>query len=117
MPDNVAIESLPIDRCLGVVRRRSGRGARVTISPIHKGDDSDPHLLALPTRDRCERGALHKVLSALQEKYRRVLELWFLAGHSIEEASHVMPISVSNPKVIQRCVLWTTARLAQEVAR
>ena len=53
----------------------------------------------------------------LQKKYRRVLELWFLAGHSIEEASHVMAISVSNAKVIQRCALRMTARLAQEAAR
>ena len=117
MPDNVPIGSPPIDRCPGVVRRRSEPGASVTIIPIHRGDDNDPQLLALPTRDRRGRGALHKVLSALQKKYRRVLELWFLAGHSIEEASHVMAISVSNAKVIQRCALRMTARLAQEAGR
>jgi DNA-directed RNA polymerase specialized sigma24 family protein len=117
MPDNVPIGSLLIDRCPGVGRRRSGPGARVTISPIHRRDDNDPQLLALPARDRRGRGALHNVLSALQEKYRRVLELWFLAGGSIEEASPVMAISVSNAKVIQRCVPGMTARLAQEAAR
>ena len=52
-----------------------------------------------------------------KKKYRRVLELWLLAGHSIEEASDVMAISVSNAKVIQRCARRMTARLAQEAAR
>jgi DNA-directed RNA polymerase specialized sigma24 family protein len=104
MPDNVLIGSSPIDRRPDVVRRRSEPDASVTISPIHRGDDNDPQLLAPRTRDR-------------RDKYRRVLELWFLAGHSIEEASDVMAISVSNAKVIQRCALRMTARLAQEAAR
>ena len=117
MPDNVPIGSPPIDRRPGVVRRRSGPGASVTISPIYRGDDNDPQLLALPTRDRRGRGVLQKIRSALQNKYRRVLELWFLAGHSIEEASHVMAVSVSNAKVIQRCALRMTARRPQEAAR
>jgi hypothetical protein len=117
MPENVPIGSPPIDRCPGVVRCRSEPDASVTISPIHRGDDNNPQLLALSTRDRRGRGVLHKVLSALQDKYGRVLELWFLAGHSIEEASHVMAISVSNAKVIKRCALQMTARLVQEAAR
>ena len=62
-------------------------------------------------------GLCTRFLSALQKKYRRVLELWFLAGQSIEEASHVMAISVSNAKVIQRGALRMTARLAQEAVR
>ncbi len=117
MPDNVPIGSPPIDRCPGVVRRRSEPGASVTIIPIHRGDDNNPQPLAVPTQDRRGRGALHKILSALQKKYRRVLELWLLAGHSIEEASDVMAISVSNAKVIQRGARRMTARLAQEAAR
>ncbi len=103
--------------CSGVVRRRPGPGASVTTSPIHRGDDNEPRLLALPTPRATQARALHRILSALQKKYRRVLELWSLAGHSIEEASHVMAISVSNAKVIQRCALRMTARLAQEAAR
>jgi DNA-directed RNA polymerase specialized sigma24 family protein len=71
----------------------------------------------LPTGERRGRGALHKILAALQKKYRRVRELWIPAGHSIEEASHVMAISVSNAKVIQRCARRMTARPAQEAAR
>ncbi len=53
----------------------------------------------------------------MQKKYRRVLELWFLAGQSIEEASHVMAISVSNAKVMQPRALRVVARLAQEAGR
>jgi DNA-directed RNA polymerase specialized sigma24 family protein len=71
----------------------------------------------LPTGERRGRAALHKLLSALQKKHRRVLELWFPAGHSIEEASDIMAISVSNAALIQRCALRMTARLAQEAAR
>ena len=117
MPGNVPIGSPPVDRCPGVVRRRSGPGASVTISPIHRGDDNDPQLLALRRRDRRGRGPCTKSSSALQKKYRRVLELWSRAGHSTEEASHVMAISVSNAKVIQRGARRVTARLAQEAAR
>jgi DNA-directed RNA polymerase specialized sigma24 family protein len=68
-------------------------------------------------RERRGRRALHKIVFALQNKYRRVIELWFVAGHSIEEASHIVAISVSNAKVTQRCALRMTARLAQEAAR
>ena len=87
------------------------------MSPIYRGDDNDPQLLALPARDRRGRGALRQVRSALQNKYRRVHELWLLAGHSIEEAAHVMAVSVSNVKVIQRGALRVTARRPQEAAR
>ena len=52
-----------------------------------------------------------------KSKYRRVHELWLLAGHSIEEAAHVMAVSVSNAKVIQRGALRVTARRPQEAAR
>ena len=40
-----------------------------------------------------------------------------MAGHSIEEASHIMAVSVSNAKVIQRFALRMTAGLAQEAGR
>jgi hypothetical protein len=59
-------------------------------------------------------GPRPQVLSALQNERRRVLELGPGAGHSIEEASPVMAMSVSNTKVTRRCVLRMAAGLAQE---
>jgi DNA-directed RNA polymerase specialized sigma24 family protein len=74
-------------------------------------------LLVLPGRQRRRPGALHEVLSALPNKYRRVLEPWSRAGHSIKEASPVMAISVSNAKVAQLRAVRTAAGLAQEAGR
>ena len=74
---------------LGVVRRRSGPGASVTISPIHRRDDNDAPAIGAPDPRGTKARALHNILSAFtKRKYRRVLELWFVAGHSIKEASH-----------------------------
>src|SRR5580700_10600287 len=42
-----------------------------------------------------------KILAALPERYRRILELRFLEACSIKEAAHTMEITVSNAKVLQ----------------
>jgi DNA-directed RNA polymerase specialized sigma24 family protein len=74
-------------------------------------------LLVKPGRERRRPGALHEVLYALPKKYRRVLEPWCGAGHSIKEASPVMAVSVSNTKVTQLRAVRTAAGPAQEAGR
>lgn len=52
-----------------------------------------------------------KILAALPERYRRILELRFLEACSIKEAAHAMNVSVSNAKVLQHRALRMAAKL------
>ena len=52
-----------------------------------------------------------RVLAALPEHYRRILELRFLRGYSVRESAHEMGITVTNAKVLQHRAL---RRAAQE---
>ncbi len=55
-----------------------------------------------------------KILAALPERYRRILELRFLEACSIKEAAHAMEISVSNAKVLQHRALRMAAKVGLE---
>jgi RNA polymerase sigma-70 factor (ECF subfamily) len=48
---------------------------------------------------------LEATLSALPERYRRVLELRFLQGASLQETAEVLHITVANAKVLQHRAL------------
>jgi RNA polymerase sigma factor (sigma-70 family) len=52
-----------------------------------------------------------RILEALPERYRRILELRFLEACSIKEAAHAMQISVSNAKVLQHRALRMAAKV------
>jgi RNA polymerase sigma-70 factor (ECF subfamily) len=52
-----------------------------------------------------------RVLAALPDHYRRILELRFLRGYSVKEAAGEMGITVTNAKVLQHRAL---RRAAQE---
>jgi RNA polymerase sigma factor (sigma-70 family) len=54
-----------------------------------------------------------QILSALPERYRRILELRFLETCSIKEAAHAMDVSVSNAKVLQHRALRMAAQMAE----
>jgi RNA polymerase sigma-70 factor (ECF subfamily) len=51
-----------------------------------------------------------RVLAALPEHYRRILELRFLRGYSVKEAAGEMGITVPNAKVMQHRALRRAAR-------
>ena len=55
-----------------------------------------------------------KILMALPERYRRILQLRFLEACSIKEAAQTMQISVSNAKVLQHRALRMAADLDLE---
>jgi RNA polymerase sigma factor (sigma-70 family) len=55
-----------------------------------------------------------RILAALPDRYRRILELRFLQSCSIKEAAHTMNISETNAKVLQHRALRRAARIAQE---
>jgi RNA polymerase sigma-70 factor (ECF subfamily) len=52
-----------------------------------------------------------RILAALPERYRRILELRFLEACSIKEAAQAMQVSVSNAKVLQHRALRMAAEL------
>jgi RNA polymerase sigma-70 factor (ECF subfamily) len=56
-----------------------------------------------------------KILAALTDRYRRILELRFLEACTIKEAAHAMGVSVSNAKVLQHRALRMAANLGLEV--
>jgi RNA polymerase sigma-70 factor (ECF subfamily) len=65
-----------------------------------------------PVSDAPER--LGRILAALPERYRQILELRFLQASSIKEAAQVMNITVSNAKVLQHRALQMAAKLSTE---
>ena len=56
-----------------------------------------------------------RILAALPDRYRRILELRFLEACSIKEAAHSMGVSVSNAKVLQHRALRMAAKVGLEV--
>jgi RNA polymerase sigma factor (sigma-70 family) len=57
-----------------------------------------------------------KILRALPDRYRRILELRFLEACSIKETARAMNVSVANAKVLQHRALRMAAQVAAELA-
>jgi RNA polymerase sigma-70 factor (ECF subfamily) len=57
----------------------------------------------------------NKILAALPDRYRRILELRFLEACSIKEAAAAMEVSVSNAKVLQHRALQMAAKVELEL--
>jgi RNA polymerase sigma factor (sigma-70 family) len=55
-----------------------------------------------------------KILAALPDRYRRILELRFLEACSIKEAAQAMGVSVANAKVLQHRALRMAAKAGLE---
>jgi RNA polymerase sigma factor (sigma-70 family) len=58
-----------------------------------------------------------RILDALPERYRRILELRFLEACSIKEAAQAMKVSVGNAKVLQHRALRMAAKVATEMGQ
>jgi RNA polymerase sigma factor (sigma-70 family) len=56
-----------------------------------------------------------RILAALPDRYRRILELRFLEACSIKEAAQAMGVSVGNAKVLQHRALRMAAKAGLEV--
>jgi RNA polymerase sigma factor (sigma-70 family) len=80
--------------------------------------ESDIGYLAEPLLPDQQSGAAQRadrILVALPDRYRRILELRFLEACSIKEAAHIMEVSVSNAKVLQHRALRMAAQVAVEL--
>jgi RNA polymerase sigma factor (sigma-70 family) len=56
-----------------------------------------------------------RILAALPDRYRRILELRFLEACTIKEAAQAMNVSVSNAKVLQHRALRMAAKAGLEL--
>jgi RNA polymerase sigma factor (sigma-70 family) len=75
---------------------------------IHLAEPSEPDQPSdAPHRAR-------RILAALPDRYRRILELRFLEACSITEAADTMELSISNAKVLQHRALRMAAKVALE---
>src|ERR1700677_2295393 len=70
---------------------------------------AEPSKIAEPS-DAPQRAG--KILAALPDRYRRILELRFLEACTIKEAAQAMNVSVSNAKVLQHRALRMAATMA-----
>jgi RNA polymerase sigma factor (sigma-70 family) len=67
-----------------------------------------------PAPERKAEQEAERILAALPERYRRILQLRFLDACSIAEAAAAMGISVANAKVLQHRALRRAAGLTAE---
>jgi RNA polymerase sigma factor (sigma-70 family) len=91
---------------------------RLGLSVTAIDPDSDAGYLAEPSGPDQPSQAPHragKILAALPDRYRRILELRFLEACSIKEAAHTMNVSVSNAKVLQHRALRMAATVETEM--
>lgn len=66
-----------------------------------------------PSNNSSERA--RAILSALPDRYRRILELRFLEGSSIKEAANAMNVTVTNAKVLQHRALRMASQVPLEM--
>jgi RNA polymerase sigma factor (sigma-70 family) len=90
-------------------RRRLG----LEVTQIDPERDVAYFAVSDPDNDSSQRAS--RILAALPDRHRRVLELRFLEGCSIKEAARALFISVSNAKVLQHRALRLAARVAEEL--
>jgi RNA polymerase sigma factor (sigma-70 family) len=77
--------------------------------------DVELSYLASPAPDSRAGPRAQRILAALPDHYRRILELRFLEGCSIKESASALAISVSNAKVLQHRALRMASRVAEEL--
>src|SRR6202046_9728 len=80
--------------------------------------ESDLASLAEPSKTEVPSDAPQragKILAALPDRYRRILELRFLEACTIKEAAQAMNVSVSNAKVLQHRALRMAAKAGLEL--
>ena len=88
-------------------RRRLGIEVTV-IDPEAEAQGPEPATVGR-SADRARR-----ILAALPDRYRRVLELRFVEGCSVRDAAQAMGVTVANAKVLQHRALRLAASLPEE---
>lgn len=90
----------------------------VPVTTIDPASDLDDFVEPEPVDERSDAPRrTGKILAALPERYRRILELRFLEACTIKEAAQAMGVSISNAKVLQHRALRMAARMGLEDER
>jgi RNA polymerase sigma-70 factor (ECF subfamily) len=93
-------------------RRYYRHGAFLPYEDLHP-DDANDDAMKLPGRSNAE-VRVADTLDRLPEQYRRVLELRFLRGYSVQETAQELGITSGNAKVLQHRALAKAARLGAD---
>jgi RNA polymerase sigma-70 factor (ECF subfamily) len=94
-----------------VRNHRRSAGYRRTV-PLSRTMTAEPRKLR--SVDSGDRDKVIVLLQPLPPRYRQVLELRFLEGHSIEETAERMGVTIGNAKVLQHRALRKAASIAEE---
>jgi RNA polymerase sigma-70 factor (ECF subfamily) len=122
-----AMPRLRPDASIGEVRAYLRATARTTLAEYWRRTlgrqitSIDPDAIAgefaaPPGRPEAE-GQVRRLLAALPERYRKILELRFLQAASIREAAANLGVSVANAKVLQYRALRAAAKLIDAEGR
>ncbi len=97
---------------------RSRPGIQVTVVGIEAALDfvADPAPAEPDTASQAASTArLTQIMERLPESYRRILELRFLQGCSVQETATELGVSVGNARVLQHRALRRAAHIAEQV--
>jgi RNA polymerase sigma-70 factor (ECF subfamily) len=110
-----AVRAYLIATCRTALARHWTRtlGQQVTTLPAEV-EDALTQASAEPGAGAPQRAA--RILAALPERYRAILQLRFLDGSSIAEAARALGISVGNAKVLQHRALRRAAEVGAQLA-
>ena len=92
-------------------RRYYRSGTVLPLDEGRAGNIPDEEAPAVPS-ERSEQ-LVERVLAALPERYRRVLELRFLQGYSIQETAEEIGVTPENVKVIQHRALAKAVQVSE----
>jgi RNA polymerase sigma factor (sigma-70 family) len=107
-----AVRSYLLAACRSVLARYWARTLGLPVTTL-SGDPEE--ILTEAPRDSPAPQRAERILSALPDRYRRILQLRFLDACTVSEAADAMGISVANAKVLQHRALRRAAEVAAEM--
>jgi len=107
-----AVRSYLLAACRTVLARYWARTLGLQVTTL-SGDPEE--ILTEAPRDSPAPQRAERILSALPDRYRRILQLRFLDACTVSEAADAMGISVANAKVLQHRALRRAAEVAAEM--
>ena len=89
--------------------------ARTFGQPVTTLNEDLGEIFSAPQLESAAPQRAERILAALPERYRRILQLRFLDACTVAEAAQALGISVANAKVLQHRALRRAAEIAAEL--
>ena len=89
--------------------------ARTLGRPVTALNDDLEEVFSVPQLESAAPQQAERILAALPDRYRRILQLRFLDACTVAEAAQALGISVANAKVLQHRALRRAAEIAAEL--